>query len=91
MHVAACMVMAWHHSAVHHVDLSLPLQLRSDEGSLLFLLISLRLFPMTPNSLLNMASPVVGVPLHLFFISVLIGKAQPVGGAWFVRWEGTDR
>lgn len=49
-------------------------QLRSDEGSLLFLLISLRLFPMTPNWLLNMASPLVGVPLPLFFLSVLIGK-----------------
>ncbi len=58
------------------------LQLRSDQGSLLFVLISLRLFPMTPNWLLNVASPLVGVPLHLFFVSVLIGK---VGSVLFVQ------
>lgn len=29
---------------------------------------------MTPNWFLNIASPVVGVPLHLFSISVFIGK-----------------
>lgn len=29
---------------------------------------------MSPNWLLNMASPLVGVPIHLFFISVLIGE-----------------
>ena len=34
---------------------------------------------MSPNWLLNMASPLVGVPLYLFFISVLIGK-----GVWLV-------
>ncbi|KAK8788288.1 transmembrane protein 41A-like [Amblyomma americanum] len=40
---------------------------------LLYWLLFLRLFPMTPNWFLNIASPVVGVPLHLFFMSVFIG------------------
>ena len=40
----------------------------------LLFLISLRIFPGTPNWLLNMAAPVADVPLHLFFVSVLIGK-----------------
>ena len=40
---------------------------------LLLVLLSLRLFPMSPNWLLNLSSPLLGVPLHLFFISVLFG------------------
>ncbi|KAI2804585.1 Transmembrane protein 41A [Blomia tropicalis] len=40
---------------------------------LLFLLISLRLFPMSPNWFINIASPMVGVPIGKFFISVFIG------------------
>lgn len=35
--------------------------------------LSLRLMPFTPNWLLNLISPIVGVPLHLFFITVFIG------------------
>ena len=37
---------------------------------LALLLTSLRLFPCSPNWALNMASGVLGVPLHLFFITV---------------------
>jgi uncharacterized membrane protein YdjX (TVP38/TMEM64 family) len=43
--------------------------------TLLTYLISLRLFPGTPNWLLNMAMPHCGVPLSLFFLSVLLGLA----------------
>ncbi|KAL5494453.1 hypothetical protein EMCRGX_G015789 [Ephydatia muelleri] len=52
-----------------------PIQdkLSSDQQSLLLILISLRLFPMSPNWFLNMTSPILGIPLHLFFMSVLIG------------------
>lgn len=42
-------------------------------GSLFFFLLFLRLFPMSPNWFLNMASPILDVPVHLFFMSVLIG------------------
>jgi uncharacterized membrane protein YdjX (TVP38/TMEM64 family) len=43
--------------------------------TLLTYLISLRLFPGTPNWLLNMAMPHCGVPLSLFILSVLLGLA----------------
>lgn len=43
-------------------------------NSLFPLLISLRLFPMTPNWFLNIVSPIVGIPVHLFFLSVFFGK-----------------
>eukprot|EP00058_Branchiostoma_floridae_P013048 XP_002598536.1 hypothetical protein BRAFLDRAFT_66924 [Branchiostoma floridae] len=42
-------------------------------SSLFFLLLFLRLFPMTPNWFLNISSPIVGVPIMQFFFSVLIG------------------
>ena len=35
---------------------------------------------MSPNWLLNMAAPLVGVPIHLFFISVLVGERGREGG-----------
>ncbi|XP_076312897.1 transmembrane protein 41A-A-like [Tachypleus tridentatus] len=38
-----------------------------------YFLLFLRLFPMTPNWFLNMASPIVNIPLHLFFLSVFFG------------------
>uniref|UniRef100_A0A1B6F4W1 VTT domain-containing protein n=1 Tax=Cuerna arida TaxID=1464854 RepID=A0A1B6F4W1_9HEMI len=40
---------------------------------LVYYLLFLRLFPMSPNWLINLLSPIVGVPLHLFFLTVLIG------------------
>lgn len=41
--------------------------------SLFFFLLSIRIFPMTPNWFINMASPILDVPLIQFFFSVLIG------------------
>lgn len=41
--------------------------------SLFFFLLFLRFFPMTPNWFLNMASPIVNIPTHLFFFSVFVG------------------
>ncbi|XP_014681253.1 PREDICTED: transmembrane protein 41A-like [Priapulus caudatus] len=51
------------------------LQNKIDENRdrLFFFLLFLRLFPMTPNWFLNIASPLVNVPLHQFFLTVLIG------------------
>lgn len=48
-------------------------RLEENRAELPFFLLFLRLFPMSPNWALNMASGVLGVPLHLFFISVLLG------------------
>ena len=40
------------------------------------MLLSLRLFPASPNWLLNLSLPHLGVGLANFFLSVLIGKEQ---------------
>eukprot|EP00088_Acartia_fossae_P008028 TRINITY_DN1377_c0_g1_i15.p1 TRINITY_DN1377_c0_g1~~TRINITY_DN1377_c0_g1_i15.p1 ORF type:complete len:239 (-),score=6.85 TRINITY_DN1377_c0_g1_i15:277-993(-) len=52
---------------------SYKLKLEENKDELLFFLLFLRLFPMSPNWALNMASGVLGVPLHLFFTSVFFG------------------
>lgn len=44
-----------------------------NRDSLFFFLLFLRLFPMSPNWFLNMASPILDVPVHMFFVSVFIG------------------
>jgi uncharacterized membrane protein YdjX (TVP38/TMEM64 family) len=43
------------------------------QGNLFLYLTSMRLFPMSPNWLINLASPLVGVPFATFFFSCLIG------------------
>eukprot|EP00092_Neocalanus_flemingeri_P108464 GFUD01139299.1.p1 GENE.GFUD01139299.1~~GFUD01139299.1.p1 ORF type:complete len:246 (-),score=54.06 GFUD01139299.1:98-835(-) len=48
-------------------------RLEENRQELPFFLLFLRLFPMSPNWALNMASGVLGVPLHLFFLSVFFG------------------
>ncbi|KAL4609014.1 transmembrane protein 41A-A-like isoform X1 [Arapaima gigas] len=48
-------------------------KVEENRSSLFFFLLFLRLFPMTPNWFLNMASPVLNVPLTMFFSSVFIG------------------
>lgn len=45
-----------------------------NQEDLIYFLLFLRLFPVTPNWFLNMASPIVGVPIHLFFFSVFVGR-----------------
>jgi uncharacterized membrane protein YdjX (TVP38/TMEM64 family) len=45
----------------------------SHREELLFYLLFIRVIPATPNWFLNMSSPLVGVPFHLFMISVLFG------------------
>ena len=50
------------------------LQVSGSHGSSeLMMLLSLRLFPVSPNWLLNIASPHVGVKLYKFALSVLLG------------------
>ncbi|XP_003745387.1 transmembrane protein 41A-B [Galendromus occidentalis] len=44
-----------------------------NRDDLIYFLLFLRLFPITPNWFLNMASPLVGIPIHLFFFSVFVG------------------
>lgn len=40
---------------------------------LFYFLLFIRLFPMTPNWFINIASPIVNIPLHHFFLSVFFG------------------
>jgi uncharacterized membrane protein YdjX (TVP38/TMEM64 family) len=48
-------------------------RLEENRQELPFFLLFLRLFPMSPNWALNMASGVLGVPLPLFSLSVFVG------------------
>ena len=32
---------------------------------------------MSPNWFMNMVAPIIGVPVHLFFLSVFIGESTP--------------
>jgi len=36
-------------------------------------LLSFRLFPGTPNWFLNVSSPIVGIPIHIFFLTAFVG------------------
>lgn len=50
-------------------------QVAENKDSLFFYLLFLRLFPMSPNWFMNMVAPIIGVPVHLFFLSVFIGES----------------
>ncbi|XP_051560268.1 transmembrane protein 41A-B-like [Myxocyprinus asiaticus] len=48
-------------------------KVEQSRSSLFFFLLFLRFFPMTPNWFLNVTSPMLNIPIPLFFFSVLIG------------------
>uniref|UniRef100_K7GIE5 Transmembrane protein 41A n=1 Tax=Pelodiscus sinensis TaxID=13735 RepID=K7GIE5_PELSI len=48
-------------------------KVEQNRSSLFFFLLFLRLFPMTPNWFLNLASPILNIPVSQFFFSVLLG------------------
>ncbi|CAL1548107.1 unnamed protein product [Lymnaea stagnalis] len=48
-------------------------KVQQNKDGLFFFLLFLRLFPMSPSWFMNMVAPIVGIPIHLFFLSVLIG------------------
>lgn len=48
-------------------------KIHENEHQLFLFLVSLRVFPMTPNWLLNVTAPYVDVPLPMFFLSVFFG------------------
>ncbi|KAM8860072.1 transmembrane protein 41A-like isoform 2-T2 [Spinachia spinachia] len=48
-------------------------KVEENRSSLFFFLLFLRFFPMTPNWFLNITCPVLNIPMHVFFFSVLIG------------------
>merc|ERR1719259_646603 len=48
-------------------------QMSTNQHRLPYFLLFLRLFPCSPNWAINMCSGVLGVPIHLFFLTVLVG------------------
>lgn len=48
-------------------------KVEENRSSLFFFLLFLRFFPMTPNWFLNVTSPILNIPVSMFFFSVLIG------------------
>ena len=52
----------------------LKLKIKENKSRLIYILLFLRLFPITPNWFLNMAFPIIDIPIDQFFISVFIGK-----------------
>lgn len=50
-------------------------QVENNYDSLFFFLLFLRFFPMSPNWFLNVSSPILNIPVHMFFFSVFIGKS----------------
>jgi len=48
-------------------------QMSANQNRLPYFLLFLRLFPCSPNWAINMCSGVLGVPMHLFFLTVLFG------------------
>ncbi|KAM3861946.1 transmembrane protein 41A-A [Diretmus argenteus] len=48
-------------------------KVEENQDCLLFFLLFLRFFPMTPNWFLNMSAPIVNIPITFFFCSVFIG------------------
>ncbi|RUS84309.1 hypothetical protein EGW08_007953 [Elysia chlorotica] len=62
-------VLRWFPDRVH----SFQQKIEENRDSLFFFLLFLRLFPMSPNWLMNITAPIVGIPVYLFFLSVFIG------------------
>jgi len=52
---------------------ALEAKVKENEDGMFFFLLCLRLFPMSPNWFLNMASPLLGIPITYFFPTVFIG------------------
>ena len=48
-------------------------QIDRNSDNLIFFLLFIRIFPFTPNWLINIACPIVGVPIAKFALSVFIG------------------
>lgn len=53
---------------------SLTEAIQRNRENLFFYLLFIRMVPFTPNWLLNMVSPILNIPFHLFFFSILFGK-----------------
>lgn len=48
-------------------------KIEENRNRLFFYVLFLRFTPLVPNILVNLASPIAGIPIHIFFISTLFG------------------
>ena len=48
-------------------------KVEENKNRLFFYVLFLRFTPLVPNILVNLASPIAGIPVHIFFISTLFG------------------
>jgi len=48
-------------------------QISENKRGLFFVLLSLRLFPMSPNWFMNIVSPILNIPIKHFFFAILVG------------------
>lgn len=60
-----------------HCNHSLSFQIKKHENNLLNYIIFLRVTPILPNWFINIASPVIDVPIWPFFMGTLLGVAPP--------------
>jgi len=70
-HIFGVLISHFFHSKVEKIQNFINAQ--SNSGSLFSILISLRFFPMSPNWLMNMSAPLIGIPIKYFTCSVFIG------------------
>nr|CAD7570626.1 unnamed protein product [Timema californicum] len=59
----------------HYPDKIQYFQNKVEENShqLVYYLLFLRMFPITPNMLINLISPLIGIPFNMFLVAVFIG------------------
>jgi len=53
--------------------LAYVLQVTRNQHRLLYYLLFLRMFPVTPNWLINLSCPLLDVPIQTFFITIVLG------------------
>lgn len=55
------------------IELAYVLQVTRNQHRLLYYLLFLRMFPVSPNWLINLSCPLLDVPVQTFFITIVLG------------------
>ena len=50
-------------------------KVETNRDNLFFVLLFMRMVPMSPNSLITMTCPLLNVPKKIFFFSILVGSS----------------
>jgi len=84
------------HCHLPHRARAFQLQVERNRSQLFYYLLFLRITPLLPNWLINITSPLFGVPLSTFFFGTLIGVSPPslltvkVGSSLFEMTSAAD-